>query len=48
MLHSANQPRLAQCFGGNDAVLGLSVLSKLHLYISGKEKLIYLTSAGAK
>lgn len=47
-LHSTEQPRLARCFGGDDVVLGLSVLSKLHLYVSNKEKLLYLTGAGAK
>jgi hypothetical protein len=47
-VHSTEQPRLARCFGGDDVVLGLSVLSKLHLYISGKEKILYLTSAEAK
>src|SRR6266404_755701 len=33
-LHSTDQARLTRCFGGDDAVLGLSVLSKLHLYVS--------------
>jgi len=47
-LHSTDQVRLARCFGGDDAVLGLSVLSKLHLYVSSKEKILYLTSASAK
>jgi hypothetical protein len=47
-LHSTDQVRLARCFGGDDAVLGLSVLSELHLYVSTKEKILYLTSAGAK
>jgi hypothetical protein len=47
-LHSTERERLVRCFGGDDAVLGLSVLSKLHLYVSSKEKIIYLTSAGAK
>ena len=47
-LHTTDQPRLARCFGGNDAVLGLSVLSKLHIYVAGKENMMYLTSAGAK
>ena len=32
---------------GDDLVLGLSVLKKLHLYVSSKEKLLYLTSADA-
>ena len=40
-------PVLARCFGGDDLVLGLSVLKKLHLYVSSKEKLLYLTSADA-
>jgi hypothetical protein len=47
-LHSTEQPRLARCFGGDDAVLGLSVLSKLHLYVSIKENMLYLTGATAK
>ena len=47
-MHSTDQPRLARCFGGNDAMLGLSVLSKLHLYVSNKEKMLYLTGADAK
>jgi hypothetical protein len=46
--HAMEQPRLTRCFGGSDAVLGLSVLSKLHLYVSTKEKMLYITSAGAK
>lgn len=45
--HFDTPPRLARCFGGNDAILGLSVLKKLHIYVSGKEKLLYLTSAEA-
>ena len=47
-LHSTDQPRLTRNFGCNDAVLGLSVLSKLHLYISRKENLLYISAAGAK
>ena len=47
-VHSTIQPRLAQCFGGDDAVIGLSVLKKLHLFVSIKEKMMYLTSADAK
>lgn len=46
--HVGAQPRLARCFGGDDAVLGLSVLKKLHIYVSGQEKLLYLTAAEAK
>jgi len=46
-LHSTEQPVLAQCFGGDDAVLGLSVLRKLRIYVSTKEKLLYLTAAEA-
>jgi len=46
-LHSTEQPVLAQCFGGTDAVLGLSVLRKLRIYVSTKEKLLYLTGADA-
>jgi hypothetical protein len=47
-VHSTEQPRLARCFGGNDVVLGLSVLRKLRLYVSNKEKMLYLTGADAK
>lgn len=47
-VHSTMQPRLARCFGGDDAVLGLSVLKKLHLFVSAKENMIYLTGADAK
>jgi hypothetical protein len=47
-VHSTEQTRLTQNFGCNDAVLGLSVLSKLHLYISRKENLLYISAAGAK
>jgi hypothetical protein len=39
---------MQRCLGQFDAVLGLSVLSKLHLYISRKEKILYLTAAGTK
>jgi len=46
-LHSTEQPRLATCMGGLDVVLGYSVLSKLHMYFSIKEKLLYLTGADA-
>jgi hypothetical protein len=35
------------CYGQADGTLGLSVLSKLHLYVSKKEKLLYVTGAGA-
>jgi hypothetical protein len=38
---------LIACYGVVDVRLGLSVLSKLHLYFSTKEKLIYATAAGA-
>lgn len=47
-VHSTERARLTQCFGGDDAVLGLSVLRKLHLYVSSKENVMYLTSAEAK
>jgi hypothetical protein len=47
-MHSTLQPRLARCFGGDDAVIGLSVLKKLHLFVSAKENVMYLTSADAK
>jgi len=47
-VHNTMQPRLARCFGGDDAVIGLSVLKKLHLFVSVKENMIYLTSADAK
>jgi hypothetical protein len=46
-LHSTEQIRLARCFGGDDMILGLSVLRKLHIYVSGKENVIYLTDAKA-
>jgi hypothetical protein len=48
MLHSTEQLRLTRNFGCTDAVLGLSVLSKLHLYLSRKENLLYISAAGAK
>ena len=44
---AADHPKLTRCFGGLDAVLGLSVLSKLHIYVSGKENFLYLTEAKA-
>lgn len=47
-VHSTMQPRLARCFGGDDAVIGLSVLKKLHLFVSAKENMLYLTGADAK
>ena len=47
-IHSPTQPQLARCFGGDDAVLGLSVLKKLHIFVSAKENMLYLTSADAK
>ena len=37
-LHSTEQPQLATCTGGGDVELGYSVLSKLHMYFSLKEK----------
>lgn len=46
-LRSTEQPVLMRCLGGNDAVLGLSVLRKLRIYVSTKEKLLYLTGADA-
>jgi len=46
-MHSTEQTRLAKNFGCEDAVLGLSVLSKLHMYISEQEKMIYITDAKA-
>lgn len=42
------QDQIGRCFGGHDIVLGLSVLKKLHLYVSGKEKLLYITDAQAR
>jgi hypothetical protein len=39
---------MVTCYGGTDIQLGLSVLSKLRIYMSSQEKLIYLTGAGAK
>jgi len=47
ILHTTAQPRLTRNFGCEDAILGLSVLSKLHMYISEKENMIYLTDAKA-
>jgi hypothetical protein len=47
-LHSTDQARLARCFGGDDVVLGLSVLRKLHMFVSAKENVMYLTGADAK
>jgi hypothetical protein len=47
-VHSTEQPRLTRNFGCTDAVLGLSVLSKLHIYVSRKENLLYVSAAGAK
>jgi len=47
-VHSTVQPRLARCFGGDDAVIGLSVLKKLHIFVSAKEGMLYLTGADAK
>ena len=47
-VHSTSQPRLTQNFGCNDAVLGLSVLSKLRIYVSRQENLLYISAAGAK
>jgi hypothetical protein len=35
------------CFSP-DMRIGLSVLSKLHIYYSTKEKIIYATGAGAR
>ena len=39
---------IVTCYGGPDLQLGLSVLSKLRLYFSSQEKLIYATGAGAQ
>jgi hypothetical protein len=47
-VHSTEQPRLTRNFGCTDAVLGLSVLSKLRIYVSRKENLLYVSAAGAK
>lgn len=44
-LRPTEQPQLATCTGGGDVELGYSVLSKLHLYFSLKEKQLYLTAA---
>jgi hypothetical protein len=46
-MHSTEQPLYVRCFGGADLFLGMSVLSKLHLYFSSKEQVLYLTSADA-
>jgi hypothetical protein len=37
----------AHCYGGADLTLGLPVLSKLHIFVSNKEKMLYLTAADA-
>jgi len=47
-LHSTEGPRAVRCFGGGHATLGMSVLGKLRLYFSTKEKLVYITAAGAR
>ncbi|HKU54288.1 MAG TPA: hypothetical protein VJP60_02915 [Rhizomicrobium sp.] len=47
-VHSTEQPHLMHNFSCTDAVLGLSVLSKLRLYVSRKENLLYVSAAGAK
>ena len=46
-VHTTSQPRLTQNFGCNDAVLGPSVLSKLRIYVSRQENLLYISAAGA-
>ena len=46
-MHSTYQGSYVRCFGGADIFLGMSVLSKLHLYFANKEKIMYLTGAGA-
>jgi hypothetical protein len=38
---------MESCAGRPDLNLGLPHLSKFHLYVSSKEKLIYLTAADA-
>ena len=47
-LHSL-QPfsTLYTCVGGQDLTLGYSVLSKLHMYFSMKEKVMYISAADA-
>ena len=45
---SAKATLMVACYGGSDIQLGLSVLSKLRIYMSSQEKLIYLTGAGAQ
>lgn len=47
-LHSTEQLRLTRNFGCTDAVLGLSVLKKLRLFISHKENMLYVSAADAK
>jgi hypothetical protein len=37
----------ASCYGGADLDLGLPVLSKLHIFVSNQEKMLYLTAADA-
>lgn len=36
-----------QCFGTSDVTLGMEELKQLHLYIAYKEKMLYVTPAGA-
>ncbi|MBA2588107.1 MAG: hypothetical protein H0U98_05715 [Alphaproteobacteria bacterium] len=48
MGHASEKPMVyVTCFKP-DLLIGLSVLSKLHIYFSSKEKMIYATGAGAR
>jgi len=46
-LHDVVQSHLHICSGGADLMLGYSVLSKLHMYFSMKEKVMYISAANA-
>jgi hypothetical protein len=47
-LHDVVPSELYTCSGGADITLGYSVLSKLHLYFSMKEKVMYSSAADAR
>lgn len=46
--HTIEAQQLASCYGGAELSLGYSVLNKLHMYFSIKEKLMYISGATAK
>jgi hypothetical protein len=46
--HSTETLQYSTCFGSADVSVSLSVLSKLRLYISTKEKILYMTGANAR